>query len=431
MSVTAGVISLGCSKNLVDSEHILWLLSQAGFSITANAEEAQVIIINTCGFIDPAKEESIGVILEMAQHKGRSCKLLAVTGCLSQRYPQELREELPEVDIFWGVKDHPGLIRRIAAALGMEYTCPSGSGRMLSTPPYSAYLRIADGCDNRCTYCAIPMIRGGRVSVPMEKLLEEAGELARSGVKELTLIAQDTSAYGLDLYGKPMLSELLRRLCDIDGLKWIRVLYTYPNTVDEELIDTIVSHDKLVNYIDMPVQHIAPEMLTAMNRHGSAEHIRHIMEYIRQKSGDFILRSTVILGFPGEEERHFEELKRFLNSHSFDRLGAFTYSQEDGTPAAELGGQLEESEKQARLNEIMALQQEISLRLNRRRIGTVCEVLVELVNGDIAYGRSYAEAPEVDGAIMFAVKNQGLMPGDFTTIRITGAGPYDLEGEEI
>ena len=431
MAITVGLISLGCSKNRVDSELILGHLKKAGFRITADEAEAEVIIINTCGFIEPAKEESIGTILEMAQYKtAGKCRLLVVAGCLSQRYPNELREEIPEVDIFWGVKDQGGLVKAISDALGVSY-CGCGEARLLTTPPYSAYLRIADGCDNRCTYCAIPLIRGGRVSVPMEKLIKEAEELAENGVRELTVIAQDTSAYGSDIYGKPMLSELLRRLAKIEKLHWIRVLYTYPNTVDEELIDTIIAEPKLVNYIDMPIQHIHPDMLNAMNRHGSAEHIRHITEYIREKSSDFILRTTVITGFPGETEEQFVQLTDFLQSHSFDRLGAFAYSQEDDTPAAEMPNQIVEDIKQRRLDEVMALQQGISLAYNQKRIGTVTEALIEQVSGDIAYGRTYAEAPEVDGTIMFSLKNKGLKPGDFTMVKITGAGPYDMEGEEI
>ena len=431
MAITAGIISLGCSKNRVDSELILGHLREAGFRITSDESQAEVIIVNTCGFIEPAKEESIGTILEMAQYKtAGKCKLLVVSGCLSQRYPDELRDEIPEVDIFWGVKDQAGLVKAISTAVGVAYSS-CGEPRLITTPSYSAYLRIADGCDNRCTYCAIPLIRGGRVSAPMEKLIKEAEELAESGVRELTVIAQDTSAYGSDIYGKPMLSELLRRLCKIEKLHWIRVLYTYPNTVDEELIDTIVSEPKLVNYIDMPIQHIDPDMLNAMNRHGSAEHIRHIIEYIRDKAPDFILRTTVITGFPGETEEQFVRLTDFLRTHSFDRLGAFAYSREDDTPAADMPNQVDEAVKRRRLDEVMALQQGISLAYNRKRIGTVAETIIEQVSGDIAYGRTYAEAPEVDGTIMFSLKNKELKPGDFTMVRITGAGPYDMEGEEL
>lgn len=431
MAIKAGVISLGCSKNRVDSELILGSLKSAGFEITADESQAQVIVINTCGFINPAKEESISTILEMAQYKtAGSCKLLVVTGCLSQRYPDELKEEMPEVDIFWGVQDQSGLVKRISEAMGISYSCADNK-RLLTTPPYSAYLRIAEGCDNRCTYCAIPLIRGGRVSVPMEKLVAEAEELAENGVKELIIIAQDTSAYGIDLYGKPMLSELMRRLSKIEKLHWIRVLYSYPNTIDEELVDTMLADPKLINYIDIPIQHINPAMLKAMNRHGTAEHIRDIVSYIREKSDDFILRTTVILGFPGETEEQFEELQEFLQFHSFDRLGAFAYSQEDDTPAAEMEGQLDEETKQRRLSSIMEMQQSIALAYNKKRIGTTTEVLVESVSNGIGYGRSYAEAPEVDGTIMFRIKNAALKPGDFTMVQLTDAGPYDMEGEEV
>ena len=426
----AGMISLGCSKNLVDSELILGCLRDAGFDITSDEKDADVIVVNTCGFIASAKEESINTILEAARDRKDGAKLV-VSGCLSQRYPEELRESLPEVDLFWGVGKHKELADAICALVGMQCGCAYSGARMLSTPKYSAYLRIADGCDNRCTYCAIPLIRGGRRSVPIEKLVEEAQALAAGGVKELTLIAQDTSAYGTDLYGKPMLAELMRRIAKIDKLHWIRVLYSYPNTIDEELVDTMVADPKIVNYIDIPIQHIDPDMLKAMNRHGSAEHIREITDYIRRTASDFILRTTVITGFPGETEEQFGHLTEFLKEHSFDRLGAFVYSQEDDTPAADMPNQIDEDVKQRRLKRIMSLQQGISLAYNKKRIGTVTEALVEQISGDIAYGRTYAEAPEVDGTVMFSIKNKGLKPGDFTMIKLTGAGPYDMEGEEI
>ena len=304
--------------------------------------------------------------------------------------------------------------------------------RILTTPGYSAYLRIADGCDNRCTYCAIPLIRGGRKSVPMESLLTEARSLAENGVKELTLIAQDTSAYGTELYGKPMLAELLRALCQIDGFQWIRVLYAYPNTVTEELIDTMLSNDKIVKYIDMPIQHIAPRLLKDMNRHGTREHIEHMVDYIRKASDEFILRTTVMLGFPGESEDEFSQLAEFLQEHPFDRVGAFTFSPEDGTPAALMEGQLEEEVKQRRLDAIMKAQQHTSLLLNQKRIGRVENVLVEQVSGGIAYGRSYAEAPDVDGMIAVSgVKDAGLLPGMFIKAKLTHADAYDLKGEML
>lgn len=428
---TVGVISLGCSKNRVDSERILGCFADAGFTITPNPEEAEVLLVNTCGFITPAKEESINTTLEMAQYKqtGR-CKLLVMAGCLSQRYPGELEAEMPEVDLFWGVREPELLVRRVCTMLGLPANCAMHGGRILTTPAYSAYLRIADGCDNRCTYCAIPLIRGGRKSVPMDVLLKEAHSLAESGVKELTLIAQDTSAYGSELYGKPMLAELLRALCGVDGFQWIRVLYAYPNTVTEELIDTMLSNDKIVKYIDMPIQHIAPALLTRMNRHGTREHIEHMVEYIRRASDAFILRTTVMLGFPGEGETEFGQLAEFLKSHPFDRVGAFAFSPEDGTSAALMDGQVEEHVKQERLDAIMRAQRHISLELNRKRVGKTETVLVERVSGDMAYGRSYAEAPDVDGMIAVSgTKNAGLIPGKFVKVKLTHADAYDLKGE--
>lgn len=428
---TVGVISLGCSKNRVDSERILGCFADAGFVITANPEEAEVLLVNTCGFITPAKEESINTTLEMAQYKEHGCcKLLVMTGCLSQRYRAELEEEMPEVNLFWGVREPELLVRRVCAMLGLPVDCAMRGQRILTTPAYSAYLRIADGCDNRCTYCAIPLIRGGRKSVPMEALLTEARTLAESGVTELTLIAQDTSAYGTELYGKPMLAELMRALCSIDGFKWIRVLYAYPNTVTEALIDAMLSNDKIVKYIDMPIQHIAPRLLTDMNRHGTREHIEHMVEYIRKASDDFILRTTVMLGFPGETEKEFGQLAEFLQNHPFDRVGAFTFSPEDGTPAALMDGQLDETVKQRRLDAIMQAQQRISLARNKRRVGQEETVLVERIAGDVAFGRSYAEAPDVDGLIaVCGATHAGLAPGMFVKAKLTHADAYDLKGE--
>ena len=433
MARTAGVISLGCSKNRVDTEYLLGYLKNAGFSITPAASQAEVIIINTCGFITLAKEESINTILEMAQYKkAGACRLLAVTGCLSQRYPAELKAELPEADILWGVKDQRGLVEKICAMLGDEsFHCGADAHRILTTPAYSAYLRIADGCDNCCSYCAIPLIRGARASVPMDRLIREACDLADRGVKELTVIAQDTSAYGVDLYGKPMLAELLTELVKIGGLHWIRVLYAYPNTVDKNLIDTIVAQPKLVNYIDLPIQHIAPEMLKAMNRHGSSEHIREILRYMRGAADDFILRTTVITGFPGETEAQFGQLTEFMQEQPFDRLGAFAYSQEEGTSAAERPDQIDEDVKLRRLDEVMRLQQRISRERNQRRVGSITECLVERVEEGIAYGRSYAEAPEVDGCIKVRYHSPSIRPGEFINIKITSADDYDLRGEEI
>jgi ribosomal protein S12 methylthiotransferase len=426
----AGIISLGCSKNLVDSELILGCLKDADFEITANGKDADVVIVNTCGFIASAKEESINTILEAARDKKEDAKLV-VTGCLSQRYPDELKESLPEVDLFWGVGRHKELVDAIRAMFGVKCGCAYSGKRMLSTPKYSAYLRIADGCDNRCTYCAIPLIRGGRRSVPMENLIAEAEALAAGGVKELTLIAQDTSAYGSDIYGEPRLAELLTELSKIDGIKWLRVLYAYPNTVTEKLVDTMLNNEKIVRYIDMPIQHIDPIMLETMNRHGSAEHIRAITRYIRESSPDFILRTTVMLGFPGETEEQFNLLYDFLKKEPFDRIGAFVFCPEDGTKAALMDGQIDESVANARLDKIMRMQQAVSLELNKNRIGKEYDVLVEHINNGIARGRSYAEAPDVDGIIKILNVPNTVNPGDFVRVKITDASAYDLKGEYI
>ena len=433
MMNTVGVVSLGCSKNRVDTEYLLSYLADAGFVVVPRAEEADIIIINTCGFITPAKQESIDTILEMAQYKNTaSCSLLVVTGCLSQRYPDDLKKELPEVDVFWGVKDYRALAKKLAAMAGKDsYNTRDFASRVLTTPRYSAYLRIADGCDNRCTYCAIPLIRGAKQSVPMDKLLEEARALVKNGVVELTAIAQDTSAYGIDLCGRPMLKELLGELSQIDGLSWLRVLYSYPNTVDEALVDAMLQNEKIVPYLDIPIQHISPRMLLAMNRHGTRSHIEHMLRYIRTASPDFILRTTVMVGFPGETEDDFQQLYDFIGEHEFDRLGAFVFSPEDGTPAAEFSAQVDEDTAKKRLDAIMKLQQEVSLKRNRTRVGKTYRVLTERVEGKTGFGRSYAEAPEVDGAISFPISGTPPREGEFVQVRITGASHYDLQGEQV
>lgn len=428
------LVTLGCSKNQVDSEEILGELVSRGFTQAERPEDADVIIVNTCGFIESAKTESLDTVFAYAEYKAEySCRLLVVCGCLTERYYDELKAELPEADLIWGVKDHPGLAEAIEQRLFGGYSpAACAPRRVLTTPPYRAYLRIADGCDNRCTYCAIPIIRGGRVSYPIEKLVDEAAELADRGVRELTVIAQDTSAYGIDLYGEPKTAELLKELAKIDKLRWIRLLYTYPNTVDEKLIDTISGEKKLMNYIDMPIQHIDPELLTRMNRHGTAEHIKYITDYIRRVSPDFILRTTAMVGFPGETEEQFEELLSFLTEHPFDRVGAFTFSPEDGTPAAEMDGQIPEKVKRNRFDRLMRRQMKISLALNKKRIGTTVEALVDGTENGYALCRSYAEAADVDGRIMVRLPESGeLTPGDFITVKITGAGVYDLTAEQV
>ena len=436
---TVGAVSLGCSKNRVDTEEILGELKARGFEPVSDPAEAEVILINTCGFIESAKVDSLDTVFEMAAYKAEGlCRLLVVCGCLSERYLDELRDELVEADLIWGVKDHAGLadaiVQRLTGETPDNFGCKRAEGRILTTPAHRAYLRIADGCDNRCTYCAIPLIRGGRVSVPMEELVDEARILAEGGVTELTVIAQDTSAYGIDLYGRPMLAELLRKLAGIEKLHWVRLLYTYPNTVDERLIDTILNEPKICNYIDMPIQHINAELLKSMNRHGSAEHIREITDYIRKASPEFILRTTAIVGFPGETEEQFAELMEFLKEHPYDRLGAFTYSAEEGTPAAQMPDQVPQKVMQRRYDKLMRMQMGISLAANRRRVGSVTEVLVDEIDEEkgLALCRSYAEAAEVDGFIRIKLENAGgVKPGDYIMARITGAGYYDLDAERV
>jgi ribosomal protein S12 methylthiotransferase len=433
MMNTVGVISLGCSKNRVDTEYLLSYLAQAGFTIVQNAADAEILIVNTCGFITPAKQESIDTILEMAQYKAKgNCSLLVVTGCLSQRYPDELKKEIPEVDIFWGVKDYRALAQKLAAMAGKDaLNTRDFASRILTTPNYSAYLRIADGCDNLCTYCAIPLIRGPKRSVPMDDILREATNLVKGGVIELTAIAQDTSAYGIDIYGRPMLKELLKELAGVDGLTWLRVLYAYPNTVDEALVDEILKTEKIVPYLDIPIQHIAQRMLTTMNRHGTRKHIERMLKYIRSASPDFILRTTVMVGFPGETEDDFKELYDFIGAYPFDRLGAFAFSPEDGTPAAEMPAQVDDETAQRRLDAIMKLQRGISFDLNQKRVGKTYRVLTEELKGETASGRSYAEAPEVDGSILFTRSSKPLKEGEFALVRIKSASHYDLQGEQV
>lgn len=434
MMNNVGVVSLGCSKNTVDTERLLGELCEYGFNIVSNAEAADIIIVNTCGFIESAKQDSIDTILEMAEYKGLgTCKLLVVTGCLSQRYPTELKAELPEVDVFWGVKHYEMLAERIAHLCGKNKSAPipvcGCPARILTTPSHRAYLRIADGCDNRCTYCAIPLIRGGRVSVPVEQLVLEAGRLAESGVTELTVIAQDTSAYGIDIYGRPMLKELLEELTKLEKLHWVRLLYTYPNTVTEELIDAIASNPKICNYIDMPIQHISAPILESMNRHGSAKHIRDITDYIRSRSPGFILRTTVMLGFPGETDDDFNELMAFLREHPFDKVGAFTFSPEDGTEAAGFEHQIDRRTAKQRLDLLMRQQQTISLESNIKRVGSTIEVLIDKIEDGVAYCRSYAEAAEVDGYIMVPLGDkEQFKPGEYHDTIITAAEIYDLWG---
>ena len=431
------MVSLGCAKNRVDSENMLGMLRQKGFEIVADPAEADVLFVNTCGFIESAKEESIDAIFEMAQYKkqGRAKKLF-VTGCLAQRYPEALMSEIPEIDGILGVAEYSRLFDMMDSAEAGERPCYTQNGarflnapRVLTTPGYSAYVKISDGCDNRCTYCAIPLIRGGYQSRPFDDIVAECRQLAAEGVTELTLIAQDTSRYGCDIGdGRYLLPELLEAVSAIEGVHWVRVLYCYPDSTDDRLLDAIQNLPKVAPYLDLPLQHIDDDLLRRMNRRGSSDWIRSRLEECRKRG--ILVRTTMIVGFPGETDGQFEALLQFVKEARFDRLGAFTYSPEEGTPAARMENQIDEEVKAQRLDQLMMLQQSISMELNQARIGEVCEVLVDGFDEETGrfYGRSLKEAPESDGCIWLSADRE-LTPGDYVQARITGADAYDLEGE--
>ena len=431
-----GMVSLGCAKNRVDSEVILGTLKEAGYEIVSDPAEAEIIFVNTCGFIEPAKEESIEAIFEMAKYKetGRLKKLF-VTGCLAQRYIDDLYREMPEVDGFMGVADYTRLLEMMqeAEAGGRpRYVCDGErffhAERVLTTPAYSAYVKISDGCDNRCSYCAIPLIRGPYHSRPFDSIVEECRELAARGVTEITLIAQDTSRYGNDFpEGKLLLPELLKAVSAIEGVHWVRVLYCYPDTTDDRLLDAIANLPKVAPYVDLPLQHIDGPLLKRMNRRGSPEWIKSRISACKERG--LTTRTTMIVGFPGETEEAFHELLQFVKEARFDRLGAFTYSPEEGTPGAEMPDQVDEEVKQRRLDELMTLQQGISLEENTARVGEICEVLCEGAEEGMFVGRSIREAPESDGVIRFTAARE-VAPGEYLNVKITKADAYDLFGEE-
>ena len=437
--LTVGVVSLGCSKNTVDTELMLGILKNAGYGFTANEQEADILIVNTCGFIDPAKQESIDTILSLAEYKETGkCRLLVATGCLVQRYEEALREEIPEVDLFMGVSQYEQLPQAIEEALSGKrpsYCAPNNSilqgERVLTTAPWTAYIRIADGCDNRCTYCAIPLIRGGFRSRDMEDVLDEIRTLAAQGVREHVLVAQDTSRFGIDRVGYSQLPELLTRAADIPGVEWLRVLYTYPDEVDDKLLQAMASKPNICKYLDLPLQHADPELLKRMNRRGDIESTRALLKKARDMG--FVLRTTYITGFPGETEEQFEKLMDFVTDVEFDRLGAFTFSPEEDTPAAEMPDQIDEEIKEARLDRLMRVQQAISLKRNELRLNTVEKVLIETVEYDdetgepVGVGRSAQEAPDTDGTIRVIGADENDI-GEFITVRITDADVYDLMG---
>ena len=433
-------ISLGCDKNLADSEEMLGLLTANGHEIVNTEEEAEAIVINTCCFIHDAKEESVETILEMAEYKkAGTCRALIVTGCMAQRYQEEIIQEIPEVDAVIGTASYGDIVKALnEAAEGnhfQEYCDINGlpeidSDRVITTGGHYAYLKIAEGCDKHCTYCIIPSLRGNFRSVPEEKLLRQAEYLASQGVKELIIVAQETTVYGTDLYGKKTLHLLLKKLCGIKGIRWIRVLYCYPEEIYDELIQVMKEEKKICHYLDLPIQHASDRILRRMGRRTTKAQLTEIVEKLRREIPDIVLRTTLITGFPGETEEDHRELMEFVDEMEFDRLGVFTYSAEEGTPAATMPDQVPEELKEARRDELMELQQEISLDRGNRKIGQELMVMIEgKVSGESAYiGRTYGDAPNVDG-YLFVQTGELLMTGDFAKVRVTGALEYDLIGE--
>ena len=436
-----GFVSLGCSKNLVDTEVMLKILADHGYEITPDDTEADIIVVNTCGFIQSAKEEAIENILDVAWlKKNRSLRGIIATGCLVERYREEIFTEMPEVDALLGTGSYHKIAEAVeAVARGEKYSsfedkekAPLGGERVLTTPDYTAYLKVAEGCDNRCTYCAIPLIRGGMRSRKMEDIVKEAKELESLGVKELNLIAQDTSRYGLDIYGKYMLPELIRQITKETSIPWIRLLYLYPDKITDELIAEIRDNDRVCKYIDLPIQHISDKVLSAMNRHGDGAMIRDAVARIRAAIPDATLRTTAIVGFPGETEEDFTELCEFVKEAEFDRFGAFTYSPEEGTAAAEFADQIDEQVKQDRYDTLMQVQLAVSEKKLAAAVGKKIEVLCEGYDAaaGVHFGRSRADAPDVDGKVYFTAPKK-IRAGRFVEIEVTEAMDYDLFGEWV
>ena len=438
MAIKIGFVSLGCNKNLCDTENMMGLLAENGFEITPNPEVAEVVVVNTCGFIESAQQESIDTILEMAQYKEKNCTLLVVCGCLAQRFAEEIRQEMPEVDVIVGTTAFDEIVKAINEGLkgkknsyiyDINKDVMENLPRIRTTPRAVAYLKIAEGCDNKCTYCAIPYIRGKYRSRSEENILAEAEALAADGVREIIVVAQDTTRYGIDLYGEKRISQLLRKLCKISGIEWVRVHYSYPEEIDEELIKTISEEDKIVKYLDIPVQHGASSVLKRMGRKTTRSRLEELVKKLRAQIPDITLRTSIIAGFPGETEEEFEELCDFLESVKFDRVGVFAYSCEEGTPAAKMNGQLPEEIKETRRDKVMELSQRISLERNNSMIGKTVRVITEGFEENLYYGRSGGESIEIDPKIYFGAHRE-LNAGDFVDVTIKSADIYDLYGEE-
>ena len=449
-----GFVSLGCSKNLIDTEIVIGQFKKNKYEIENDPEKAEIIVINTCGFITSAKEEAINTILEMAEYKKKKCKYLIVIGCLVQRYYEELIEELPEVDLFIKIDEYDNLWRKInklikedAIEISTTHTSKKITEmkplpmptqkeflqRIITTGENYAYLKIGEGCSNRCTYCAIPYIRGPFVSRPQEEIIEEAKLLAKKGIKELIIIAQDTTKYGIEIYGESKLAELLQKISQIPEIKWIRFLYTYPEGITEELIETVKNNEKICKYFDIPIQHISNTVLKRMNRRTSKQQIEKLIEKLRTEIPNVTLRTSLIVGFPGETIQDFEELQKFVEKAKFDKLGVFMYSKEDGTPAAKLLGQIHSNTKKSRYNKIMQEQQKISNENLKRKIGQEIEVIVEniLPEEQLLIGRTKQDVPDIDGIIYIKGKIKKSLIGKFVNVKIIDVKEYDLIGEII
>ena len=431
-----GFVSLGCSKNLVDTEKTIGIFKANGYEIVNSPEKADVIVINTCGFIESAKEEAINTILEMAEYKKKNCKFLVVMGCLVERYKKELEKEIPEVDLYIKYSEYNTLWEQIQNLLHKEDKLDNSNKysnfdeieeRVISTGDNFAYLKIADGCSNRCTYCAIPYIRGPQKSRNIEDILKEANKLANEGYKEIILIAQDTTKYGIDIYGKPRLAELLRKLCKIEKIHWIRFLYAYPETIDDELIQVVKENEKICKYFDIPIQHISDRVLKMMNRQSDGDSIRKLIQKLRKEIPEVVIRTTVMVGFPGETKEDFEELYNFVKEAKFDKLGCFAYSKEDGTQAARIKEQIHPMTKKSRYNKIMSLQQEISKENLQKQIGKEVEILIEdkTYDGRTYVGRTSMDVPDIDG-IAYLNTDKNIQIGDFVKAKVIDVSNYDL-----
>lgn len=430
--MTVGFVSLGCSKNLVVTEQVIGMFKENNYEIVNDASKADIIIVNTCGFIDSAKDEAINTILDMAEYKNGNCKYLIVIGCLVTRYKKDLIKELPEVDLFISIREYSKIWELITNLIKKNdnKSCLDFHNRIITTGNHYAYLKIAEGCSNCCTYCAIPLIQGKYISREYEDIIKEANELALKGYEEIIVIAQDTTKYGIDLYGKARLGELLNDISKIKGIKWIRFLYSYPESIDDELINIVKNNEKIVNYFDIPIQHISDNVLKNMHRNSNGDSIKKLIKHIRKEIPDVIIRTTLIAGFPNETEEEFRELYDFVKEYKIDKLGCFAYSKEEGTLASKMSGQIPKKIKEKRMNEIMSLQQSISKSIMKNKIGSTYKVYLEDITSDGKYyiGRSYMDVPEEDGVIFVKYDdNYGI--NEYVECEIVDAYIYDLVGE--